>query len=249
MHYAASYIASFLLSPFNWIIVLLITAYFLRRPRTRKTLLLSALFIFIVFGNQFLLDLYARWWQQPAASATQGKTFSCGIVAGGFASPDASGEGYFNATADRFIEIEKLFKERVIQHILISGGNGKTEDKNFREAAWIKKQLAVVGIPDSSIFIEDNSNNTSENAFYTKHVLDSLHLRPPYILVTSAQHMRRASLLFSKAGVHVVPFPCSYIAGKGPFTWSSLLPQTSALLTWDIYLKESFAYLWYTLKK
>jgi len=184
-----------------------------------------------------------------AVSINKNAFYSCGIVPGGFASPDALGNGYFNATADRFIQAEKLYKQGNISHILISGGNGKINDETFREGSWVKSELIAMGIPDSVIFTEDQSNNTSDNAVFAKQILDSFGLKPPYLLITSAQHIPRASLLFKNAGVITEPFPCSYIAGRSSFSFSSLIPRPSVLLTWDIYLKETVGYAWYKLAK
>lgn len=60
-----------------------------------------------------------------------------------------------NSTADRFIQAVKLYRLGIIKHILVSGGNGKTDDNHFREGAWVKGELKTFGVPDSSIFVED----------------------------------------------------------------------------------------------
>ncbi len=245
MNHAVSSVLSFFLSPLNWIIVLLIAGYFLRKPMFKKICRGLALSIFLLFGNTGLLDWYAKKWQPAPVDINRDIAYSCGIVPGGFASPDAGENGYFNATADRFIQAVKLYKLGEIRHILVSGGNGKDDKKNFREGAWVKGELMVMGIPDSVIFAEDRSNNTSDNAIYAKQILDSLKLMPPYLLITSAHHVPRASLLFKNAGISIVPFPCSYIAGRGDFSISSLLPRLSTLSGWNIYLKETAGYLWY----
>jgi uncharacterized SAM-binding protein YcdF (DUF218 family) len=194
------------------------------------------------------LNLYARKWQPAPTVLSPGKTYSCGIVAGGFASPDAHAHGYFNLAADRFIEIMKLYKTGHIQHILISGGNGKPESNGFREGAWVKEQLVQMGIPDSVVFTEDRSDNTAENALNTKQVLDSLQLKPPYLLVTSAYHIPRAALIFKKAGIKVVPYPCNYTDGRGGSEWGDFIPRPSVLMSWETYLKETFGYWWYRMK-
>jgi len=248
MHQLASSVLSFFLSPFNWIIILLIAAYFLHKPSLRKACKILALSIFLVFGNQWLLNLYAKNWQPPPAQLNPREFFSCGIVPGGFASPGPGGNGYFNSTADRFIQVVKLYKLGQIKHILISGGNGKVEEKSFREGEWVKGELKAMGIPDSVIFVEDRSNNTADNAKYAKQILDSLQLQPPYLLITSAFHMPRALLIFRKSGLKTVAFPCNYTSGMGSFSGWDLLPTPSVLLGWDTYLKETAGYLWYKLK-
>jgi uncharacterized SAM-binding protein YcdF (DUF218 family) len=112
----------------------------------------------------------------------------------------------------------------------------------------VKGELLAFGVPDSIIFIEDKSNNTKENALNSKIILDSVGLRPPYLLITSAFHMPRAELLFKKSGVPVDPFPCNYTAGMGSSTLADLIPKPSVMLGWDGYLKEAVGYWWYSLK-
>ena len=249
MHHLASDIVSFFLSPLNWVFVFVVAAYFVRKGSHKKICRIMAVCIFIVFGNQWLLTWYAKKWQPEPVAINNNLKYSCGIVPGGFASPDAEGKGYFNSTADRFIQAEKLYKLGIIKHILISGGNGKFDNSNFREGSWVKNELSIMGIPDSVIFVEDHSNDTFDNAAYAKQILDSLQLSPPYLLITSAHHMPRASLIFKNAGVITAPFPCNYIEGRGDVSFSSFIPNPSVLPKWNYYLKERAGYLWYYFKK
>lgn len=248
MHQLASSLVSFFLSPFNWIVILLIAAWMFRKRALKKWTIMLAVLIFIVFGNPALLNLYARYWQPAPLAVNPAFNYSCGIIPGGFGSPDENGNGYFNTSSDRFIQAVKLYKAGEIKHILISGGNGKLNDAAFRESVWAKGELESVGIPASAIFTEDISNNTQDNALHSKIILDSLHLRPPYLLITSALHMPRAALIFQKAGIQVIPFPCNYTAGRGSFSFWDLIPGPSALLSWEDYLKETVGYWWYAFK-
>ncbi|CAN5778777.1 hypothetical protein BH11BAC3_BH11BAC3_27270 [soil metagenome] len=245
MHQLASAVLSFFLSPLNWIIVLVIAGFVFRKRSLKITCRILAIVVFIIFGNQPLLDWYANKWQPAPVAINPALTYSCGIVPGGFASPDKDGEGLFNATSDRFIQVLKLYKVGEITHILVNGGNGKQEKKDFREGRWVKQELVTMGVPDSVIFIEDQSNNTAENAVNAKKILDVHQLKPPYLLISSAHHIPRASLLFKKAGVITEPFPCNYLAGRGAFSFSDLMPQLGVLGTWDFYLKETAGYYYY----
>ena len=248
MHQFASSLISILLSPFNWIIILVLAALVFRKRSTKKFCFIFAFCIFILFGNPALFNWYAKTWQQAPVAINSLTQYSCGIVPGGFASPDEKGEGYFNSTSDRFIQAIKLYKLGIIKHLLISGGNGKQDDNNFREAAWVKVELITFGVPDSVIFVEDKSDNTQGNAINSKQILDSLSLKPPYLLITSAWHIPRAALIFQKTGVPVISFPCNYTAGRGSFSFWDLLPGPSVLLSWDPYLKETFGYWWYKVR-
>lgn len=248
MHQFASAILSFFLSPWNWILILLIAAWAFRKRTAKRFCIILSVCIFILFGNEALLNLYAKTWQPKPVAINSLTDYSCGIVPGGFASPDEAGNGYFNASSDRFIQAVKLYRLGKIKHLLISGGNGKTDDKNFREAAWVKGELKTFGIPDSVISVEDRSNDTRENAANSKKILDSLNLQPPFLLITSAFHIPRAALVFRKAGVPVDIFPCNYTTGRGSFSFWDLIPDPSVISGWNPYLKETAGYWWYKVK-
>ena len=249
MHQLLSAILSFFLSPFNWMLLFLAFAFFSKKKNLKKSAFAGAVAIFFVFGNSWLLDEYAKMWQPKPVVIPEGVSYSCGLVPGGFASADSHAEGYFNSASDRFIQAVRLFKTGRIRHILISGGNSKQNEMSFREAAWAKAELMAVGIPDSVIITEDRSNHTEDNAHNTKQLLDSLSVTPPYLLITSASHMRRATLLYEKAGLAVTPFPCNYTNGRGSFSLWNLLPGPSTLLGWNTYLKETLGYWVYKLRK
>jgi uncharacterized SAM-binding protein YcdF (DUF218 family) len=245
MHPFLSSLLSFFLSPFHWILILLIAGFLFRKSSVKKGFRLLALTVFLLFSNAWLLNSYARKFQPLPVTLNPSNVYSCGIAAGGFASPDKEGNGFFNSTADRFIQVLKLYKQGHISHVLITGGNGKSSLNSFREAEWVKKQMILMGVPDSVIFVEDQSNNTAENAAHARKILDSFHLKPPYLLISSAHHLPRAMLLFKKAGVPVTGYPCSYIAGNGISTFADIIPSIGVLFTWQVYLKETAGYYWY----
>src|SRR5690606_29266430 len=131
------------------------------------------------------------------------------------------------------IQTAKMFHTGVIEHILISGGNGKIDVASFREAAFVKRELVAIGVPDSVIYMEDRSNNTRDNAHFARLILDSLQLSPPYLLISSAMHLPRAELLFEKSGVAVDPFPAHYTAGRSGVTFADFVPRVPTLIAWQ----------------
>jgi uncharacterized SAM-binding protein YcdF (DUF218 family) len=248
MRQILSTLASFLISPMNWMILLLLIQMFSKNLRIRVRCRWGILAIFIIFTNSWLIDAYAKWWQPAPNPLTGNTTYSCAIVLGGFGSPDKNEVGFFNATSDRFIQALKLYKTGRVRHIVIAGGNGKIKKKGFVEAAWAKQQFVAMGVPDSVMYYEDKSENTADNALQAKRMIDAAHLPPPYLLVTSAQHIPRSTILFEKAGLPTTPFPCAYIAGKDGYDIWGIIPQIDILQRWDIYIKETLAYLWYKFK-
>lgn len=248
MHSFLSAVISFLLTPIIWIAALSLMGFFTKSVNKRKIFIGAALGLFLLLSNNWLLIRYARFWQQTNAIENKNTVYSSAILLGGFASPNEKEEGYFNVSADRFIQATRQYKLGKISHILIAGGNGKKDVANFNEGAWTKKELIIMGVPDSVIIFEDQSASTYDNAIMAKKLLDSFKLPPPYLLITSAHHMRRASLLFKQAGIKTDPLPCSYIAGNEKYLLKDILPRIDVLSTWGIYLKETAAYFIYIIK-
>ncbi|RZA01840.1 MAG: YdcF family protein [Moraxellaceae bacterium] len=99
-------------------------------------------------------------------------------------------------------------------------------------------QLMVLTI----MLIERNSKNTIENAKFSKVMLDEAGLKPPYLLVTSAFHMRRSLMIYKHAGMNVVPYPAHFLVGDGRVTFDKFLPDAQILAHWGYYVKEMIGY-------
>jgi len=237
MFFFFSKILEFFIYPLTWVLALLAVALITKKQPLRRKLVITTLAVLLIFSNTFLLDQFAEHWDVKPVPLKSPKPYSCAIVLGGFAS-GGEGVAYFNGNADRFIQGLKLLTTGKVSHILISGGNGSLHPDDFEEADWVKKQLKEFNVPDSCILIENRSRNTLENAAFTKPILAQNHLQPPYILVTSAFHMRRSVGIFKKINVDVIPYPCAYLAGKGGTSLSDFVPDGGVFATWNIYIKE-----------
>ncbi|HWZ15256.1 MAG TPA: YdcF family protein [Mucilaginibacter sp.] len=224
--------------PFTWILALLFVAILVKKPILKRRFLIAAAALSLIFSNPFLLDQFAKRWDIAPVPLKNSGAYSCVIVLGGFAGEDNNGNGFFNTNADRFIQGLKLVITGQSSHILVSGGNGGLIHDKFEEADWVQTQLKVFKVPDSCVLIEDKSRNTLENAAFSKTILEARHLPPPYLLVTSAFHMRRSLGIFKKAKLDVIPYPCNYMAGNGKTSPDSFIPKADALWTWNFYIKE-----------
>lgn len=194
--------------------------------------------MFIIFTNPYLFNVCVRAWQ-PEPVSLQGKTYSAAILLGGMMTSDRHERSYFGPDADRFIQVIKLYRAGTVQRIVVSGGSGTILRKELPEADQLKKQLIEQGIPDSVVITENRSRNTYENATYTKAILDSLKLPPPYVVVTSAIHVPRAKACFEKAGVTVEMYPSAYKQVDHHKTLEDyLVPSVGQLAFWNYFLKE-----------
>ncbi len=249
MFFFLSKILTYFLAPVVWIIVFIIIGLIIKRTRTKRLFFSFSLILFLIFSNQFLLNHFAKMWDVKPTTLPSDAKYSAAIILGGYSSEDANQDGYFNVAADRFIEAIKLKTEGKVTHLLISGGSGKLYPTDFRESDWVLTQLRDFKIPDSSILVENRSRNSYENALFSKNILDRVRLKPPYILVTSAYHMRRALYIYKKKGVDVIPYPCNYIAGRSKTSFTDFIPSAGTLSDWEIYIKEMVGYAMYAVFK
>src|SRR5262249_33896539 len=122
----------------------------------------------------------------------------------------------------------------------VAAGNGYITKHDFKEADFIKQKLVEAGIPAEVIFSDPDSRNTKENAINSKKIIDSVHLAGPFLLISSAMHLPRAQLAFTKQGIPKKLYPCD-ISSKNTgnnILSDYLLPSASALSDWDNFIKE-----------
>jgi uncharacterized SAM-binding protein YcdF (DUF218 family) len=244
MYFLLSKLLLFLIFPINWIIVLLLIAIFTKRRKLRKWATISGIVLLVIFSNTWLCNWFAHTWEWPATNLPENAHYSCAIVLGGFVSQINDKDGRFNHASDRFIEGVRLVATGKASHILISGGNGNFNPGQFSEGEWVRGQLKQLHFADSTILIEGKSRNTLENAKYSAALLKQSGLKPPYLLVTSGYHMRRAMHIFKNAGVNVEAYPCDFISGDvGRPGFADMIPNFEALTWWNTTIKEEWGYL------
>jgi uncharacterized SAM-binding protein YcdF (DUF218 family) len=239
MFFILSKILYFLLVPFWWIVILLVWRRLSKNPKLKKRLLVISIAILILFTNPFLFRTVSLWWQPEPVELPAGKTYEAGILLGGLSGYDKNERGHFGPAADRFIQTANLYHKGIIKKIIVSGGTGKLSQNEPAESFFLREQFMANGIPDSAIIIESTSRNTYENAVFSKQITDSLHLQPPFILVTSTQHMKRSASVFKKAKFDCIAFPCDYRVTLQKFDpEDTIIPDISLLKIWGALIKE-----------
>jgi uncharacterized SAM-binding protein YcdF (DUF218 family) len=202
----------------------------------KRRLVTGVVVVFIIFSNEFLFNTITTAWQ-PQPIDLSGKQFDAGIVLGGMSMFSKDTTGYFANSSDRFIQANELYQQRVIKKIIVSGGRIYLDQP--KEALFIRKQLVLSGVPEVDIIVEDASKNTFENASFTKAKLEEMGLHGPFVLVTSALHMKRAVRVFQKEGLPVIPYPCDYKAvDKNMSASDYIVPDLEVLVNWKFLLKE-----------
>ena len=245
-------IVGWFLHPFYWIVGLIVFALTRKDPYLKRRWLIISGLLAILFSNPWVIDRFCLSWQPARHEFSSGERYACGILLGGYAGWDTKGgNAYFNGSSDRFLETVRLYKLGHISKVLLTGAAGQLRSTDFIEADFARATLLEMGVPAADILTERRSRNTFENADFTKALLDSMGMKGPFALITSAMHMPRASLIFRKAGVEVRPYPCAYMVTPqdGQFSPWSLLPSAHAFDLWDVYLRERAGHLAATWRK
>jgi len=231
----------FFLRPIIWVLFILLAAWYTKNQKRKRVLFISGVLLLLFFSNPFIIQQVISAYELKPVELTPAARYDAGIVLGGFVSYDKKDDkGYFNAASDRFIQTALLYKKGHINKIIVAAGNGYIVKHNFTEAAFIQQHLVALGIPKEVILIDGLSKNTLENAVRSKRLTDSIQLRAPFLLISSALHLPRARMVFSKLGMQVIPYPCDFDSKNvgNNFMEDVLLPSGLALNKWDNFIKE-----------
>ena len=131
--------------------------------------------------------------------------------------------------------------------------NGKMPwDSDANAMGPLSMQFAQqMGVPRASMATTEKVVNTAQEA---RAIAESLKKRkeaafpPKVLLVTSAYHMRRSTLLFEREGLEVIPFPVDFQVSAGKkWTILDLMPQAGYLRQTEKALHEIYGFLYYYL--
>lgn len=241
LFFVISKILAFLLNPLFWIGILLLGALFLKKNNRGRKCLIAAVILFFVFTNNFLIDMLLRGWEIDLVSTEKlDKSYDVGVVlGGGMVNIDRThNRKIFRNNTDRFLQALDLFNHKRINRILISSGAGSILFRDVVESDLIKDFLIDNNVPDSLVLVDAKSDNTHENALFTKALLEKLKIKK-VLLITSASHMRRAKACFQKIGVEVDVYPTDKLVSVWRFDPEYLLiPNFGALKRWDTLIHE-----------
>jgi uncharacterized SAM-binding protein YcdF (DUF218 family) len=260
-----SYIKPFILPPGLHIFMLLFSSLVLMFRRTFGFLLLIISFGFYyfcatpIFSNWLIssletypyLDLAKLAAANPPTTAPVNPQPTQAIVVLGGGrnnhAPEYNGETISNSTLAR-LRYASLLSRIIKLPIIVSAGNPLEKDKKS-EAELMKAVLVNdFGLNPDNIWMEPSSNNTYENAQFTKAILGNKNIKDIYC-VTSAYHMPRSMLAFTKVGIKTTAAPTDYLENDSfSDTGLSWLPNMPSYYKSRTALHELFGLMWYKIR-
>ena len=147
------------------------------------------------------------------------------IVLGARVMPD----GELSTTLEHRIQTAyETYAQGYAEKLIVCGARGW--DEPMTEAAAMKEYLLSNGVPEESIFTEDQSTNTMQNLINAKTIMEENGFQTAMI-VTSNYHVERAVRLCEDAGIQA-----SGVNAPGPLQWyNRVKARMRESLSWGYY--------------
>jgi uncharacterized SAM-binding protein YcdF (DUF218 family) len=143
----------------------------------------------------------------------------------------------------RLVEGIRLYRLLPRSKLIISGGVIPDPVTNARVVSDVARQI---GIPIQDTIVEERPSDTIEEARLLRGLLGNA----PFVLVTSAAHMKRAVRIFQDFGMWPVPAPTDFIVKNRPAgSIESGLPNCGNLWISQRVIYEWLGELWAGMEK
>ena len=259
-------LVAFFFKPLGFSITLLVIASALitnggiRNPAPR--MILAALLVLILSS----MPVVAYWFAEQAERDAAARTVCCDETAAaivllgkGTTKPHIPNRVAIQLTdtGNRLPYAAVLYRKQLAPMVIVTAGPRHELEGYVGEAKDIETLLANnMGVPRSSIVIDDNGSNIRTSAQEVRKILDSRGVGRKVILVTSAMQMRRASLTFAHMGMQVIPKATDFYTFQSTARGTSrlrldagdFLPSAEALLTTTKVFDEYFGSVYYYLR-
>ena len=238
----------------------LITNGGIRNPAPR--MILAALLVLILSS----MPVVAYWFAEQAERDAAARTVCCDETAAaivllgkGTTQPHIPNRVAIQLTdtGNRLPYAAVLYRKQLAPMVIVTAGPRRELEGYVGEAKDIETLLANnMGVPRSSIVLDNNGSNIRTSAEEVRKILDSRGAGRKVILVTSAMQMRRASLTFAHMGMQVIPRATDFYTFQPTAGGTSrlrldagdFLPSAEALLTTTKVFDEYFGSVYYYLR-
>jgi uncharacterized SAM-binding protein YcdF (DUF218 family) len=236
------------------LVVGLLLLWFSKRQRLGKVLTTLGTLTLFVFSSSTVANLLVRPLERsfpPVFSLTDqpgspGQTSIKWIVVLG------AGDHYTpalpfttqlrDASLSRIVEAIRLHRQLPGSKLVVSEG---TMYENMSAAEVMARAAQALGVDERDIVLEQQSRDTEESAKFVQSIVGT----DPFVLVTSASHMKRSEALFKKQGLNPIAAPTDYESMNNLTPGvADLVPNSSGARKSDLALHEYLGLLWARLR-
>lgn len=215
----------------------------IRRPVLGKFMISLAVTLLWLLSTPFFSFQLISWVEKQASPAPDCPPQAIVALGAGtyFNAPEYGGDTVSSLGLERLRLAARLQRQTGLP-ILVTGGY--PDEGEHSEAKLMRSVLEnEFGVPVK--WIEDQSNNTRENALLSRKLLQGEGIDSVYV-VTQAWHMARAQKAFAKAGFCVAPAATGHRT-RNRITLLAFLPSAKALSESHTALHEAVGIVWYAL--
>ena len=253
MFFFLSKVLFYFVMPLAWVFACFGFAFFTKNPKRSKKFMAAGLVLLFVFSNKVLVNEAFLLWEIPGTPFAEiREPYPVGVLLTGITDGKKNPKDrmYAGKGVDRLIHTLQLYKLGKIRHILITGASpqalGSGDASETSETEQLRQFLVMSGVPDSSIVLELTARNTRENALRSAEILKKQFPGQPYLLITSAFHMRRAAGCFQKAGIPATPFSTDFHAQQRSYSFADCcIPNEAAFQQWHVLFHEILGFVVY----
>jgi uncharacterized SAM-binding protein YcdF (DUF218 family) len=245
-------IVSPLFLPLSFFLALFLLGLFFlwltKKQKTGKIILSFCVLFFIllsygVIANHLLYTLERKYPSILNVDRIKGTRYI--VVLGGGASFDediSASSQLSGESLQRVVEGIRLYNLLPGSQLILSGG---TAFGNITDAEAMKQVALELGVQENDILMESDSLDTKDEAKLIKTIVGD----KPFVLVTSAYHMKRSIALFKKQGLNPVSAPAvHYIKKRQPLSPGSFFPSYNNIKYADILVREKLGIAWAKLR-
>ena len=250
--YILNKIVGGLLNPVSLALLFVLAGAICAAARRRRTALALLAFAFVwlwVWSTGFWCHAIGLPLERlyPVVMAEAAPQADAIIVLGGGMSANADAYPYADMceAGDRAWHAARLYKAGKAPLVVPTGCNDRQS---------VVPLLLDLGVPSTAIQVENKARNTEENALLVSRQLKDAAIgrKPRALLVTSAQHMRRAMLMYERYApdIEIVPAATDYnvtVCTDRPYKISDFFPNTDYLQKNGCIMKEMVGYWGYRL--
>jgi uncharacterized SAM-binding protein YcdF (DUF218 family) len=241
--------SAILLPPLSLVLLCVLGLWLARRhPRFGTALSIASLCILALISTRpgaMLIVAPLEKLNAPLADSDSKNVQAIVVLGAGRlgSAPEYGGEDIPSSSALQRLRYAARLQHATHLPILVSGGrpDGSRESEAAIMARVLRDDFSV-----PSPWLEEQSNNTAENARFSAAMLRKAGIHR-ILLVTDAMHMQRARLAFRQAGLDVVPAPTIFISAESG-TIVDFLPRSQWLNHTTYALHEWLGLLWYQLR-
>lgn len=134
------------------------------------------------------------------------------VMLGGGAAPSRyeAGGVHLTPAGDRLVMAREIYRLGKAPVLLLGGNVNKLDGVRKFESEIVRDLIKTWGIPDDAIIPLGENQDTHDEALKTGALAKERGWHR-VLLVTSANHMRRASGVFRAQGLEVIPVPCNFL--------------------------------------